>query len=102
PVRRIVELDPGPLEAVTDLGTNLRRVLADPAGEDESVRATYRGEVGPDVIGNAIAEHVDRKAGAAVIVLVRFREQVPHVVREAGDAEKARLLVQKIVHRGRR
>ena len=73
---------------------NLRRVLADAAGEDDRVRAVHRGQVRAEVLLDAIAEHVDRETCAAVVVLVLLGQQLAHVVREAGQPEQSRLLVE--------
>src|SRR5690606_25638481 len=91
----IVDIESEPLEAVGDAHADLRRVLADAAGEDDGARAAECGEVSADVLAHAVAEDLDGEAGAAVLVLVLLGEQLAHVVREATDAEQSALLVEQ-------
>src|SRR5690242_278957 len=89
-----VQLDSHPLQAVADAGAHTAGILADAAGEDDGVRAIHGGEIGADVLAGAVGEELHGESRPAIAVLGLLREQLTHVVREAGDAEQAGLLVE--------
>ncbi len=67
-----VEFDAEPSQSVADARANLRRVFADAAGEDDSVRAVQRGQIRADVFSRAVAENFDGEPRPSVVGFVRF------------------------------
>ena len=62
----LVDLDPERLEPGQTGRPELGAVLADSGSEDHRVDGTEHGEVGPDVLANAIGVDVERKPGSLV------------------------------------
>ena len=65
-LRASIEHDAERLEAVADTTAHRRAVFTDAAGEDQRVAATEHGEVRPDVLLHAVAEHGQRQGRCGI------------------------------------
>ena len=74
---------------------NLRRVFADAAREDDCVRAVHRRQICSDVLPRTVTENLHGETSAAVVVLMRFGQQLAHVVGQTRYSDETRLLVQQ-------
>ena len=83
---------PSQREALGDAGADRGGVLADAGGEDEGVEAAEGGGEAAGVQGAAVDEVVDGEGGAGVVA----RQQVAHVVGDAGEALEAGGLVEEV------
>ena len=86
-----IEAHAQPLGAPADRLADRCGVLADAGGEHQSVDAAECRRQRAQLLGDAVDEQLDRlmrpRLGA--------RQQLAHVVGDAGDAEQARLLVEQ-------
>src|SRR5687768_3169433 len=57
-VRRRVQPDAHPAQALADARAHLRRVLADAAREDQRVRAPHRRQIRADVLAHAVTKNL--------------------------------------------
>src|SRR3954470_7191129 len=84
-----------PFEVAADALAHGRRILADAAREDDRVGTIHRREISSDVLASAVAEEIDRQPRATIAMLRLLCQQLAHVIRQTGDAEKPRLLVEQ-------
>jgi len=85
-----VQRQPGPAQALTDQAADLGRVLSDAAGKHDRLGALQDGQVGTDVLPDAVAEEVDRQRG----LVVGPPEQLAHIG-GSGQRHQARSPVQE-------
>src|SRR6516165_3429464 len=92
-VRGTVELEAETFEARADRFANFCRMLADAGREDEDVDATHGDSERPDRLPNSMP--VDRQRQPALLVaVVRSREYLAHIGRDARHAEKTRFAIE--------
>ena len=96
-VRRIIELEAEPLEAVDHLFADRRGVFTDAAREDERVESLQRRNQRAQFTHRPIAKEVD---GEFCPCLIRRKERA-HVGRDTGHAEKAGLTIEQVLDRAR-
>ena len=92
-VRLGVKLKPEPGEAPRHGLANGRRVLADAGGEDEAVDAAHGGRQHPGEERDAVDEIVERELGARL----GAREQVSHVVADAGQPLEPAVVIEQML-----
>ena len=92
-IRLRVKLKAEPGEALRHGIANGWRVLADAGGEHEAVDAAHGGRQHPGEESDAVDEIVERELGARV----RTREQVSHVVADAGQPLETAVVIEQML-----
>ena len=92
-VRLGVKLEPEPGKPLCYGLANGWRVLADASGEHEAVDAAHRGRKHPGEQRNAVDEIVERELCARI----GTREQIPHVVADAGQPLEPAIVVEQML-----
>src|SRR5215471_10667178 len=83
PVGRFVELEPQPGASPTDRRTHRRRILADPGGEHDPVKASKSCGKRGDMAGNAATKYFDGKACTRIVT----GQELAKIRRNAGQPE---------------
>ena len=91
-----IDADAQPVHVVADLGADDVVMLADAAGEDQSVHAAHGGDVAAHQLLDLVSQHIDGQLGAAV-ALTGCLFHVAHIAGNTRDAQQARLLVQDLI-----
>ena len=96
-VNGIVEFDAEVLHVVAYIGAYVVGVLADAAGEDNSVKSVHDSCVGADELLDLIAEHLACELRLVVAVLRRACD-IAVIAGDTGNSEEAGLLVHVVAH----
>src|SRR4029453_10198671 len=92
-VGRRVGLDPEPCRVAAHALANGRRVLTDPAGEDDRVESAERSGQRTELPPDSIQEDVDREPRRRTVT----RQQGPHVAGDTRYAEEPGLAVEEFL-----
>src|SRR4051794_34724934 len=84
-IRTRVNMYAEPPKPLTNRGADFLRMLADAAGEDQTVQPAQRGRHHRDLLRRTEGEELDRLPRRSLTA----RQQRAHVGRDAGDAEQA-------------
>ena len=96
-VNGIVEFDAEVLHVVAYIGAYVVGVLADAAGEDNSVKSVHDSSIGADELLDLIAEHFACELSLVVAVLRRACD-IAVIAGDTGNSEEAGLLVHVVAH----
>lgn len=96
-VNGIVEFDAEVLHVVAYIGADIVGVLADTAGEDNSVKSVHDSSIGADELLDLIAEHFACELSLVVAVLRRACD-IAVIAGDTGNSEEAGLLVHVVAH----
>ena len=96
-VNGIVEFDAEVLHVVAYIGAYVVGVLADAAGEDNSVKSVHDSSIGADELLDLIAEHLACELRLVVAVLRRACD-IAVIAGDTGNSEEAGLLVHVVAH----
>src|SRR5512142_1914725 len=83
----IIQEESGPLQACTNLGTNLGRIFPDTPSEDNGIGSSHSRQICADILSHAIAEHIHSQADTTVIMLAQLLLQDTHIVGQTRDTE---------------
>ena len=96
-VNGIIKLDAEVLHVVAYIGAYVVGVLADAAGEDNSVKSVHDSSIGADELLDLIAEHLACELRLVVAVLRRACD-IAVIAGNTGNSEEAGLLVHVVAH----
>ena len=94
----VVKLDAEVFHVVADVSAYIVGVLADTAGEDNSVQTVHYSGIRADELLDLIAEHFACELSLVVAMLCCVGD-VAVIAGDTGNAEEARLLVHVVAHR---
>ena len=97
-VRRFIEVHTEPCGLLTHAAPNFGGVLADARGEDQRVQPAEGGGERSQLP----ADSIDKQGDGIGRVRVGARQQGPHVIANAGNAEQPRGMIQQVAYRLRR
>ena len=96
-----IDREPEEIQVMADGAPGSGGVFADAAGKDQRVQAAHLHNIAADSGANALSKQRERQ-GCLTITAVRRLLDIAIIVRDAGNAQQAGLVIQQLIQLLRR